>query len=62
LSLHFSGRIYLSFDRVVHIMRDVNYGWRFRIFHSNGARLFFLFIYFHIGRGIYYGGYRYIET
>jgi ubiquinol-cytochrome c reductase cytochrome b subunit len=62
LSIQFSGSIFLSFDSVVHIVRDVNYGWRFRILHANGASFFFLFMYFHIGRGIYYGSYRYIKT
>lgn len=62
LSLHFSGRILLSFDRVIHIVRDVNFGWLLRVVHANGASFFFLFIYFHMGRGIYYGSYRFIKT
>jgi len=62
LSLHFSGRTYLSFDRVIHIIRDVNYGWLLRVLHANGARFFFLFIYFHIGRGIYYGSYQFYRV
>lgn len=62
LAIHFSGRIYISFDRVIHIIRDVNYGWLLRILHANGARFFFLFIYFHIGRGIYYGSYQFYRV
>jgi ubiquinol-cytochrome c reductase cytochrome b subunit len=62
LALHYSGNVVLSFDRVVHICRDVNYGWFMRVVHSNGASLFFLFLYFHIGRGIYYGSYRFVRT
>lgn len=59
LSFHFRGRVEISFDRVIHIMRDVNYGWFLRIIHANGARIFFLLIYIHIGRGLYYGSYRF---
>nr|ADV40226.1 putative cytochrome b [Latrodectus hesperus] len=62
LALHFSGRVVLSFDRVIHIIRDVNYGWILRVFHANGARMFFLLIYIHIGRGLYYGSYRFKKT
>lgn len=62
LALQFSGDVNLSFDRIIHMIRDVNYGWVLRVIHANGARFFFLFIYFHIGRGIYYGSYRYIKT
>lgn len=59
LSFHFTGDINLSFFRIIHIMRDVNYGWLLRVIHANGARIFFLLIYIHIGRGIYYGLYKY---
>lgn len=62
LSFHFSGDVILSFDRIIHIMRDVNYGWIMRIVHANGARMFFLLIYIHIGRGLYYGSYQYKNT
>ena len=44
-----------AFDSVISISRDVPFGWLIRRFHANGARLFFLFIYCHIGRGFYYG-------
>lgn len=62
LSFHFRGDINLSFDSIIHIMRDVNYGWLLRIIHANGARMFFLLIYIHIGRGLYYGSYRFKRT
>lgn len=62
LSFHFRGDVNLSFDRVIHIMRDVNYGWLLRIIHANGASIFFLLIYIHIGRGLYYGSYRFYKT
>lgn len=47
----------IAFDRVSHIMRDVNFGWVFRILHANGARLFFFCLYMHIGRGLYFQSY-----
>lgn len=62
LSFHFRGDVNLSFDCIIHIIRDVNYGWFIRIIHANGARMFFLLIYIHIGRGIYYGSYRFMKT
>lgn len=62
LAIQFSGRVYLSFDRVIHLIRDINFGWFLRVLHANGARFFFIFIYLHIGRGIYYGSYRFTET
>lgn len=62
LAFQFSGDIELSFDRVVHLMRDVNIGWLLRVFHANGARFFFIFLYIHIGRGIYYSSYRVIHV
>ena len=48
----------LAFDSVEHIMRDVNYGWLLRYLHANGASLFFLAVYIHIFRGLYYGSYK----
>lgn len=62
LAIHFSGRVIISFDRVIHLVRDVNYGWLLRVLHANGARMFFILIYIHIGRGIYYGSYRFEKT
>nr|AIA61522.1 cytochrome b [Cherax destructor]AIA61535.1 cytochrome b [Cherax destructor]UNJ13902.1 cytochrome b [Cherax destructor]WRV01072.1 cytochrome b [Cherax destructor albidus]CDL72708.1 cytochrome b [Cherax destructor] len=57
LSIHFSSHIDLAFANVAHICRDVNYGWLFRTLHANGASFFFICIYSHIGRGIYYESY-----
>ena len=48
----------IAFDSVEHIMRDVNYGWLLRYMHANGASLFFLAVYIHIFRGMYYGSYK----
>lgn len=62
LAIHYTPHIDLAFSSVAHITRDVNYGWLIRTIHANGASLFFVCIYLHIGRGIYYGSYSYIET
>nr|ACL99808.1 cytochrome b [Haliotis tuberculata] len=55
LSMHYSAHVELAFSSVVHISRDVNYGWLLRAIHANGASWFFICIYIHIGRGMYYG-------
>ena len=57
LSMHYCVGVDLAFASVGHIMRDVNYGFLLRYFHANGASLFFLCLYLHIGRSLYYGGY-----
>nr|YP_009172241.1 cytochrome b [Hypsosinga pygmaea]ALF36398.1 cytochrome b [Hypsosinga pygmaea] len=62
LSMQFSGSVILSFDSVIHMIRDVNYGWLLRVMHANGASFFFLFMYIHMGRGLYYGSYRFKKT
>lgn len=62
LSIHYNADIVNAFNSVNHICRDVNYGWILRIIHANGASLFFICVYLHIGRGIYYGSYNYFET
>jgi len=62
LAIQFRGDVNISFYRVVHVMRDVRYGWILRIAHANGARIFFILIYVHIGRGLYYGSYRFYKT
>nr|AEX66114.1 cytochrome b [Emys orbicularis] len=62
LAMHYSPDISLAFSSVAHITRDVQYGWLIRNMHANGASLFFMCIYLHIGRGIYYGSYLYKET
>lgn len=62
LAIHYSANIDIAFNRVVHICRDVNYGWLLRTIHANGASFFFICIYSHIGRGIYYGSYILFHT
>jgi len=62
LAIHYCGDVSLSFSRVSHICRDVNYGWMLRVFHANGASFFFICLFIHIGRGLYYGSYRFIHT
>nr|YP_010430997.1 cytochrome b [Fundulus dispar] len=62
LAMHYTSDISTAFTSVVHICRDVNYGWLIRNIHANGASFFFICIYFHIGRGLYYGSYLYKET
>jgi group I intron endonuclease len=57
LAMHYSAHIDLAFNSVEHIMRDVNYGWLVRYAHSNGASFFFICVYIHIARGLYYGSY-----
>lgn len=62
LAIHYTADIQTAFNSVNHICRDVNYGWILRTIHANGARFFFICIYLHIGRGIYYKSYIYIYT
>ena len=62
LAIHYTADIETAFNSVNHICRDVNYGWLLRTLHANGASFFFICIYLHIGRGIYYGSYLYIYT
>lgn len=62
LSIHYASNIELAFSSVIHISQDVNYGWIIRSIHANGGSIFFLFLYLHTGRGIYYGSYQLIET
>ena len=62
LTIHYSANVSIAFDWVIHICRDVNYGWLIRTIHANGASFFFFCIYFHVGRGIYYHSYIYIQT
>lgn len=58
LAMHYSSNLDLAFNSVQHIMIDVNYGWLIRYAHANGAGFFFIFVYLHMARGIYYGSYR----
>nr|YP_009364622.1 cytochrome b [Hypophthalmichthys nobilis x Hypophthalmichthys molitrix]ARI46699.1 cytochrome b [Hypophthalmichthys nobilis x Hypophthalmichthys molitrix] len=62
LAMHYTSDISTAFSSVVHICRDVNYGWLIRNLHANGASFFFICIYMHIARGLYYGSYLYKET
>ena len=59
LAMHYTPHIELAFNSVDHIMRDLQYGWLLRYMHSNGASLFFMVVYAHIFRGLYYGSYVY---
>jgi ubiquinol-cytochrome c reductase cytochrome b subunit len=58
LAMHYTPNAALALDSTESIMRDVNYGWLLRYLHSNGASLFFLSVYIHIFRGMYYGSYK----
>nr|BAR45783.1 Cytochrome b [Scopelarchoides danae] len=62
LAMHYTSDISMAFSSVAHICRDVNYGWLIRNMHANGASFFFICIYMHIARGLYYGSYLYKET
>jgi len=62
LSIHYVPNIEIAFSSVAHISRDVNYGWLIRAAHANGASIFFLFLYLHTGRGLYYNSYILKET
>nr|YP_009629409.1 cytochrome b [Saccharosydne procerus]AVV32033.1 cytochrome b [Saccharosydne procerus] len=57
LSMHYSPNINYAFESVIHITRNVNYGWLMRSIHANGASLFFMMMFIHTGRGMYYGSY-----
>ncbi|HEU0218776.1 MAG TPA: cytochrome b N-terminal domain-containing protein [Stellaceae bacterium] len=59
LAMHYTPNAEMAFDSVERIMRDVNYGWLIRYIHMNGASMFFLIVYIHIFRGLYYGSYKY---
>jgi len=58
LAMHYTPHASLAFDSVEHIMRDVNYGWLLRYMHMNGASMFFIVVYIHLFRGLYYGSYK----
>nr|YP_010849317.1 cytochrome b [Krisna quadrimaculosus]WGG89457.1 cytochrome b [Krisna quadrimaculosus] len=62
ISMHYSPNVELAFNSINHITRDVNYGWMMRYIHSNGASMFFMCMYTHVGRGIYYGSYKLSKT
>ena len=54
LAMHYSPHIDWAFNSIEHIIRDVNYGWFIRYVHSNGASMFFIMTYLHIGRALYF--------
>jgi ubiquinol-cytochrome c reductase cytochrome b subunit len=58
LAMHYTPHVDHAFQSVEHIMRDVNYGWLIRYLHMNGASMFFIAVYLHIFRGLYYGSYK----
>src|SRR5271169_2583469 len=58
LAMHYTPQSSLAFASIEHIMRDVNYGWLLRYAHANGASMFFLALYIHMFRGMYYGSYK----
>ncbi|MGZ8370844.1 MAG: cytochrome b, partial [Caulobacteraceae bacterium] len=58
LAMHYVADVNTAFTSVEHIMRDVNYGWLLRYAHANGASMFFLAVYIHMFRGLYYGSYK----
>nr|YP_009414194.1 cytochrome b [Reithrodontomys mexicanus]ASN66939.1 cytochrome b [Reithrodontomys mexicanus] len=62
LAMHYSSDTSTAFSSVTHICRDVNYGWLIRYMHANGASMFFICLFLHVGRGMYYGSYTFMET
>nr|UWY12976.1 cytochrome b [Sorex sinalis] len=62
LAMHYTSDTTTAFSSVTHICRDVNYGWLIRYLHANGASMFFICLFLHVGRGLYYGSYMYLET
>nr|AFG23337.1 cytochrome b [Bos primigenius] len=62
LAMHYTSDTTTAFSSVTHICRDVNYGWIIRYMHANGASMFFICLYMHVGRGLYYGSYTFLET
>nr|AKM16247.1 cytochrome b [Neamblysomus julianae] len=62
LAMHYTSDTSTAFSSVTHICRDVNNGWLIRYLHANGASMFFICLFTHIGRGIYYGSYLFLET
>nr|AIG93665.1 cytochrome b [Monodelphis touan]AIG93666.1 cytochrome b [Monodelphis touan] len=62
LAMHYTSDTLTAFSSVAHICRDVNYGWLIRNLHANGASMFFMCLFLHVGRGIYYGSYLYKKT
>nr|UFZ12759.1 cytochrome b [Sialis jiyuni] len=62
LSMHYTPDISMAFNSIIHICRDVNYGWLLRTIHANGASFFFICLYLHVGRGMYYNSFMFMHT
>nr|ASV64991.1 cytochrome b [Dendromus nyasae] len=62
LAMHYTADTATAFSSVSHICRDVNYGWLIRYLHANGASMFFICLFIHVGRGMYYGSFTSVET
>nr|AFA45686.1 cytochrome b [Cercopithecus ascanius schmidti] len=62
LAMHYSPDTSSAFSSIAHITRDVNYGWIIRYLHANGASMFFICLFLHMGRGIYYGSFLLLKT
>nr|YP_203289.1 cytochrome b [Urva javanica]Q5I191.1 RecName: Full=Cytochrome b; AltName: Full=Complex III subunit 3; AltName: Full=Complex III subunit III; AltName: Full=Cytochrome b-c1 complex subunit 3; AltName: Full=Ubiquinol-cytochrome-c reductase complex cytochrome b subunit [Urva javanica]AAW32554.1 CYTB [Urva javanica] len=62
LAMYYTSDTSTAFSSVTHICRDVNYGWIIRYMHANGASMFFICLFMHVGRGMYYGSYTFMET
>nr|UZH92112.1 cytochrome b [Sclerolinum annulatum]UZH92125.1 cytochrome b [Sclerolinum annulatum]UZH92138.1 cytochrome b [Sclerolinum annulatum] len=62
LSMHYSPNMDIAFSSVIHITRDINYGWMIRALHANGASAFFLCLYLHMARGMYYASFKMKHT
>nr|YP_008378916.1 cytochrome b [Cebuella pygmaea]AGM47410.1 cytochrome b [Cebuella pygmaea]UOG84948.1 cytochrome b [Cebuella pygmaea] len=62
LAMHYTPDTATAFSSVAHITRDVNYGWMIRYLHANGASMFFICLFLHIGRGLYYGSFLFLKT
>nr|ABQ85645.1 cytochrome b [Pseudois nayaur] len=62
LAMHYTSDTMTAFSSGTHICRDVNYGWIIRYMHANGASMFFICLFMHVGRGLYYGSYTFLET
>nr|UAY85760.1 cytochrome b [Nasonia vitripennis] len=62
LSMHYTPNIIMAFDSIIHIIQDVNYGWLIRLLHMNGASFFFICMFIHIGRGLYYNSFVMVMT
>ena len=58
LAMHYTAHVDYAFDSVERVMRDVNYGWLIRYIHMNGGSMFFIVVYIHIFRGLYFGSYQ----